>query len=618
MLLTLLLLMVSAPIQAAGEMHVRVNQVGYPASAPKRAALIASQVQDGTAFSVVGAASGKAVYEGKVSASVSKWSEAFGYVYVLEFSSVDTAGEYIIKVGTVRSPTFKIDSGKNLYAPLLENGLIYYHAQRDGPDLMPGQLKREPSHLADRAAMVYEQPVYDENAQLSGSLKPVDGPAIDVSGGWFDAGDYVKFVHTTSFVEGAMLWMIRQGLPVDYTPEARYGLHWLNKMWDGKTQTLYYQVGIGDGNGSTILGDHDFWRLPENDDKLTGKPGDPAYFVKYRPVLRAGKPGARISPNLAGRLTATFALCYQVFRTSDPAYAESCLRNAEQIYDLAQIENVTKLLSASPYEFYPETQWVDDMEWGAAELALALKAGSQDNKLPDGLPHSNPAYYVQEAAKWAKAYIGSADQDTLNLYDVGALAHYELHHALLGSTAQLDVTQEELLANMKEQLDHAADNKDPFGYNTVSDPAPHAFGLSVEASLYDELNWSDTYGQQAGDWLAWGLGRNAWGASFVVGAGTTFPQCLHHQVANINGALNGTTPILLGAAVDGPNEPDVIDDTEDPWDAQRQCPPGNKDPFKAFGNERWRYLDRMNSWATVEPANDYVIISLLAFSRQVR
>src|SRR2546423_945110 len=117
MLLLLSLLIVSAPAQAAGEMQVRINQVGYPASAPKRAALIASQVQDGTAFSVVGAASGKAIYEGKIGPSVGKWSEAFGYVYVLDFTSVNTAGEYMIKVGAVRSPAFKIDSGKTLYAP---------------------------------------------------------------------------------------------------------------------------------------------------------------------------------------------------------------------------------------------------------------------------------------------------------------------------------------------------------------------------------------------------------------------------------------------------------------------------------------------------------------------
>jgi endoglucanase len=40
------------------------------------------------------------------------------------------------------------------------------------------------------------------------------------------------------------------------------------KRWDDDKRVLYYQVGIGDGNGNTILGGHDFWRVPEEDDQL--------------------------------------------------------------------------------------------------------------------------------------------------------------------------------------------------------------------------------------------------------------------------------------------------------------------------------------------------------------
>ena len=62
----------------------------------------------------------------------------------------------------------------------------------------------------------------------------------------------------------------------------------------------------------------------------------------------------------------------------------------------------------------------------------------------------------------------------------------------------------------------------------------------------------DTYSQR---WLANILGANAWGSSFIVGNGSTFPNCIQHQVANLAGALNGTsggTPVLWGAASEGP------------------------------------------------------------------
>ena len=69
-----------------------------------------------------------------------------------------------------------------------------------------------------------------------------------------------------------------------------------------------------------------------------------------------------------------------------------------------------------------------DMEWGATELYFATAAGA----LPPGLPHTDPKYYLGLAAHWAKAYMTGpfAGADTLNLYDVSGLAHYELHHAI--------------------------------------------------------------------------------------------------------------------------------------------------------------------------------------------
>ena len=54
--------------------------------------------------------------------------------------------------------------------------------------------------------------------------------------------------------------------------------------------------------------------------------------------------------------------------------------------------------------------------------------------------------------------------------------------------------------------------------------------------------------------MAWSLGANAWGTTFVIGAGTRFPQCPQHQVANLVGSLDGTGEVLLGGAVDGPSD----------------------------------------------------------------
>src|SRR5207248_3010963 len=226
---------------------------------------------------------------------------------------------------------------------------------------------------------------------------------IDASGGWWDAGDYLKFVQTTSYTADLLLEGVRDfpaqmgsgSTSSDFTAEARFGAEWLLRMWDDSSRTLYYQVGIGEGNARTA-GDHDIWRLPQRDDSYGGS--DPLYrYIRNRPVFRAGPPGSQISPNVAGRDAAAFALCYQVFRTRDPAYAARCLLSAERVFDRANTAPSGHLLTVIPYDFYPEVEWRDDLELGAAELTLALQAGTP----PDGLPHDDPLFYLRRAAHWA-------------------------------------------------------------------------------------------------------------------------------------------------------------------------------------------------------------------------
>ena len=105
------------------------------------------------------------------------------------------------------------------------------------------------------------------------------------------------------------------GAASNFTGEARFGVEWLLRMWDDETGTLYYQVGIGEGNKTTV-GDHDIWRLPQADDTWGGSNPEDRY-IRNRPVFRAGPPGSPVSPNIAGRDAAAFALCFQLFHASD-------------------------------------------------------------------------------------------------------------------------------------------------------------------------------------------------------------------------------------------------------------------------------------------------------------
>ena len=155
--------------------------------------------------------------------------------------------------------------------------------------------------------------------------------------------------------------------------------------------------------------------------------------------------------------------------------------------------------------------------------------------------------------------MNSGNSDSLNLYDVSSLAHYELYRALgkSGGTNQFEVTCEMLLASLKKQLDSAVKRagKDSFGLGTrynSGDCVPHILGLVIEAGFYDDLTHTTTYADFARRQLDFVFGANAWGTSFIVGAGKVFPFHMQHQIANLAGSLNGTPPLLLGATVDGP------------------------------------------------------------------
>ena len=360
--------------------------------------------------------------------------------------------------------------------------------------------------------MTYETPHANSSGRFSGDLTPL-GLRIDASGGWWDAGDYIKGVQTLGYTTDLLLAGVRDfpaqmgagSATANFTAEAKFGTDWLLRMWDDPTRTFYYQVGIGTGNAKTV-GDHDIWRLPQADDTFGGT--DPLYrYIRNRPVFRAGPPGSPISPNLAGRSAAAFGLCFQVFKTSDPAFANRCLVAGQHIFDLADTAPTGNLTTYIPFSFYPETEWRSDLELGAVELYLATAGGG----LPSGLPHTDPSFYLQQAAHWANAYITGPEDaaDTLNLYDVSGLAHYELHRAIgqAGNPAGLEVTQAALLADMKKALDGALAQAaaDPFGFGfpwATWDTTSHGAGLSVMASEYNELSGTATYASFSGRWLA--------------------------------------------------------------------------------------------------------------------
>ncbi len=611
---------VIAPRTADKSPQVRVNQVGYPTGAPKVAfAMLPAKVAS-VRFEVVtpyGVA-----YRGTSADDLGSWNSGYRAVYQLTFSGIRTPGRYQVRVllpASAVSPVFTIGDGTQLYRQLVDNAVQYFTSERDGPDVDSAVLDRQPANLTDEKAYVYADPAYDSNDNLLGTLKKIGGP-VDVSGGWFDAGGgYEKFAYTASYADALMLIAARN-FPGSYAmlqPEATFGLQWITKLWNPARKVLYAQVGIGNGNASnTIQGDYNFWFLPQQEDRMNtspgGNPGPTAYYVKYRPVFEAAPPGQPVSPDLAGRFAADFALGAQLSAADDPAQAQHMLSLARGVYAMAKTTGVGQLVTAFPHDYYPGAEWKSDMAWGAAELALADEA--------TGAPASQLHADLTTAARWARAYIAQghpADGDTFNLYDTGAVAEAELLQAIqqAGITWRSPITPGALLGDLAAQLRTGEDQAkgDPFALGTQlgpSDASPHAFGLFITDALYQEYGGSSQFESFAQQQLNFALGANGWGSSFVVGAGTMFPHCMQSEIANLAGSLTGTGDIQLGATTDGPSSPANFTGLGT-VSGMRACSAGN---FAPFNTKAAAYEDNVVSWPSVEPADDYTANSLLAFA----
>jgi endoglucanase len=698
----------SAQAQSA---YVRVSQVGYEAGeSPARAYLMSTAAETGATFKVV-SADGSTAYQGKVGALLGTWanSKKLVYqVYALDFV-VGSGRSYSISVAgpvSAQSPKFAVDFPNVLYPGLLVNTLFFYETQRDGADFIPNALRTAPGHLKDKNAKLYMTPPLDDNDEINNvpPAKPLSAanlPNMDAEGGWWDAGDYMKYVETVSYATALMEIGVRDfpnqmgpnaplhppappnsisyagdsgpGAPPspDFSSEAKFGIAWLLKMWGQSTQTLAYQVDnsqdwnyYGEGNPASAAGncggtyntpyclitEYDIWTLPQAADNFQ-QAGDPepcdpltTFYICNRPVYVAPGPITSISPNLAGRLAADFAVCYQLNRTQDPALANQCLQAAEAAFARADTHYTDPapsvgsgtcascLLTIVPFDGYPETVWDDDMELGATELYLALHSAQGEMNLPSGLPVTDPNVYLKQAAQFAGNYITNVYEqgytDTLNLYDVSGLAHFELYRAIqeAGDPDGLAISQQLIRKQFLAQVDAAVTqaDSDPWGFGvqwSAGDTTSHGAGLSVMASEAYSLTGGASYNMYSQRWLANILGTNSWGSSFIVGDGSTFPNCIQHQVANLAGALDGTsggTPILWGAATEGPDSYT----TSGVVPGMILCPANGVDTFKKFNGNSGTYnpsqaalfQDNMQSYSTTEPGIDLTATSFLMWS----
>ncbi len=262
-------------------------------------------------------------YRGTSTDDVGSWNSAYRAVYQLSFSGLNVPGIYQVKVtspAVAASPAFTVGTGAQLYRQLVDNGVQYFTSERDGPDVVPSVLGRQPANLTDERAYRLRGPGLRQQRQPARHAEE-DRRAGRRRGRLVRRRRRVREVRLhgqlrrrahadrgaglPGLVPGPAAGGRRSacsGSPSCGTPCSRC----CTRRSGSATATPATPSRATTTSGS----------CPRHEDRMNvspgGNPGPTAYFVKYRPVFEAAPPGKPVSPDLAGRFAADFALGAQL------------------------------------------------------------------------------------------------------------------------------------------------------------------------------------------------------------------------------------------------------------------------------------------------------------------
>ena len=424
------------------------------------------------------------------------------------------------------------------YGEAIELSLLFYEANRSG-DLDERQNRvpwRGDSGLSDGRDGIYFGDATAANLQRDLSL--------DLTGGYHDAGDHVKFGLPLASTLSTLAWggisfpegYERSGQMDDLLATVRWGTDYLLKAQgldqDGTTTFLIAQVGDGQA-------DHALWSAPE--EQTIARPAM---------AVTANGPGS----DVAAASAAAFASASVLFRgQGDETYADTLLERAESLFTFADRYRgrYSDSITAVQNFYNSWSGYHDELAYGAAWIARAIDASGNDG-----------SSYRDFAQTTYHEQVGGLNNGWTHNWD----------DASYGTAVLLaqDANDAEARRHTRQWLDSWVDGSNGIritdgGLRHISTwgslryAANTAFLAGVVADQIIDPNGH--YSALAAETVAYILGDNPRQSSYVVGYGENFPQQPHHRAASGVSweGFNIDQPnahVLNGALVGGPSAAD--------------------------------------------------------------
>jgi endoglucanase len=477
--------------------EIRMNQLGFYPEGEKLAAVITSS---SGSFVVKSTLNDEEVFSGTLGAS-QQWDKSGEAVAIAGFTELDAPGIYYLEVeGIGRSHDFMV--GERAYLGTARAAMKAYYFNRASTELTEayaGPWARPAGHPDDQVRV---------HASAATEERP-EGTIISAPKGWYDAGDYNKYIVNSGISVYTLLSAyqhypeffneLNTNIPEsnnevpDILDEVMWNLEWMMDMQDPHGGGVYHKLTTANFSGAVM----------------------PHQATNTRFVVQKS---TAASLNFA----AVMAQSYRVYLDFDPEFAQAALAAAIKAYEWAEANprvyyNQGQMNNAYDPDIYTgeygDGNVTDEFNWAATELYLSTK---------------NEAYFEQVNINYS-GWIGAPGWNFVTPLALMSLVYHE--EELTGAAAEQIGNIRGALLNMangylnrKEETPYRVSINDFYwGSNSLAANQ----GMILLAAYKASEN--EAYLLAANAALDYLLGRNATEFSFVTGLGHKTPMNIHHR-----------------------------------------------------------------------------------------